>query len=134
MFNNHISMFQKYNTPEVHARIMKWSKLIVDCINNGHKVLIAGNGGSAADAQHFAAELVVRLKKNRRGIPALALTTDTSVLTAIANDFGMLHMFSRQIEAFGEQGDVFIAITTSGNSENILEAVETANSNLLDVI
>ncbi len=134
MFNNHISMFQKHNTPEIQRKIMIWANMIVNCIKNGHKVLIAGNGGSAADAQHFAAELVVRFKKNRRGIPAIALTTDTSVLTAIANDFGMLHMFSRQIEAFGEQGDVFIAITTSGNSENILEAVETAKSNLLDVI
>lgn len=134
MFNNHISMFQKYNTLEVHAKIMKWSKLIVDCVNDGHKVLIAGNGGSAADAQHFAAELVVRFKKNRQGIPAIALTTDTSVLTAIVNDFGMLHMFSRQVDTFGENGDVFIAISTSGNSENILEAIESANGNLLNVI
>lgn len=134
MFHNHISMFQKHNTPEVQQKIMTWANMIVNCVKNGHKVLIAGNGGSAADAQHFAAELVVRFKKNRQGIPAIALTTDTSILTALVNDFGMLHMFSRQVDTFGENGDVFIAISTSGNSENILEAIESANSNLLNVI
>jgi D-sedoheptulose 7-phosphate isomerase len=134
MFESHIKMFQNHNTPNIHKQIMYFAKVIVDCVKNEHNVLIAGNGGSAADAQHFAAELVVRFKKNRQGIPAIALTTDTSVLTAIVNDFGARHMFSRQIKTIGEQGDVFIAISTSGNSENILEAIDEAHNNGMGVI
>lgn len=134
MFESHIKMFQKHNTPNIHKQIMYFAKVIVDCVKNGNKVLIAGNGGSAADAQHFAAELVVRFKKNRQGIPAIALTTDTSVLTAIVNDFGALHMFSRQIVSLGKPRDIFIAISTSGNSENILEAIDAAHNNGMGVI
>lgn len=134
IFDAHIKMFQKHNTQSLHKQIMHWAKIIVDCVKNGNKVLIAGNGGSAADAQHFAAELVVRFKKNRQGIPAIALTTDTSVLTAIVNDFGALHMFSRQIVSLGKTGDIFIAISTSGNSENVLEAIEAAQNNRMTVI
>lgn len=91
-----------------------------------HKIFIAGNGGSAADAQHFAAELVGRFQANRRALPCIALTTDTSNLTAIGNDFGFREVFARQIEALGRPGDVFIGISTSGNSENIIAAVEEA--------
>ncbi len=92
----------------------------------GGKVLFCGNGGSAADAQHFAAELVVRLERNRRAFAAVALTTDSSVLTACANDFGYEGVFARQVEALGRQGDVLVAISTSGNSPNVLEALEAA--------
>jgi D-sedoheptulose 7-phosphate isomerase len=95
-------------------------------IRNGGKLLFFGNGGSAADAQHLATELAVRYKKDRAPIAALALTTDTSALTAIGNDFGFAHLFSRQVEALGRRGDVAIGITTSGNSENVIKAFESA--------
>jgi len=92
----------------------------------GHKIMFCGNGGSAADAQHWAAEIVGRFQKERRGMPAIALTVDTSVLTAIANDYGYERVFSRQVEALGNEGDVLVALSTSGNSPNVLAAVEEA--------
>ncbi len=91
-----------------------------------NKILFCGNGGSAADAQHLAAELVVKYKKKRKAIPAIALTTDTSILTAIGNDYDFKKIFSRQIEAIGKRGDIILLITTSGNSENLIEAIKTA--------
>ncbi len=94
----------------------------LEAVKNGNKVLIAGNGGSAADAQHFAGEFVGRFLKEREGLPAIALTTDSSVVTCIANDYGYDKVFSRQINALGNKGDVFIGISTSGNSQNIIEA------------
>jgi D-sedoheptulose 7-phosphate isomerase len=101
----------------------------------GNKLLIAGNGGSAADAQHFATEIVATLEKEeRRGYPALALTTDTSFLTAWVNDFGPDRMFARQVEAFGKEGDVFYGISTSGNSRNVLLAAEQARKMGMRVI
>ncbi|MBB6112442.1 phosphoheptose isomerase [Mucilaginibacter lappiensis] len=101
-------------------------KMISDTIKSGNKVLLAGNGGSAADAQHIAAELSGRFVKERRALPGIALTVDTSALTAIANDYGYDHVFSRQVEAFAHGGDLFIGISTSGNSQGILNAFETA--------
>ena len=98
--------------------------LCVDKITNHNKILLAGNGGSAGDAQHMAGELVSRFKFDRPAISALALTTDTSIITAIGNDYGYEHIFARQIEANGNIGDVFIAYSTSGNSQNILNALE----------
>ena len=95
----------------------------VTCIAQDGKILFFGNGGSAADAQHLATELAVRYKKDRAPIAALALTTDTSALTAIGNDFGFDHLFARQIEALGRKGDVAIAISTSGNSKNVINAI-----------
>ncbi len=92
----------------------------------GYKILICGNGGSAADSQHFAAEIVGRFEKERKGFPAIALTTDTSALTAIGNDYGFEYVFSRQVEALGEKGDILVGISTSGNSENVIKAVEKA--------
>lgn len=102
--------------------------VLAETFRRGGKLLICGNGGSAADCQHMAAEFVSRLHKarNRRALPALALTTDTSFLTAFANDCGFDEVFSRQVEAFGQAGDVLVGISTSGNSENVLRAVETA--------
>ncbi len=95
-------------------------------LKSGYKILICGNGGSAADSQHFAAEIVGRFEKERKGFPAIALTTDTSALTAIGNDYGFENIFSRQVEALGEKGDILIGISTSGNSENVIKAVEVA--------
>lgn len=99
----------------------------ISTIKNGNKIIFFGNGGSAADAQHLATELTVRFKKNRKAMAAIALTTDTSALTAIGNDLNFKYIFSRQMEAIGQEGDLCIAITTSGNSENLIEAIKAAN-------
>lgn len=107
---------------------------ILHAIQTGHKVLIAGNGGSAADAQHMAAELVVRFEKDREGFPAMALTTDSSILSAGGNDYGFDAVYERQIQALGFEGDIFIAISTSGNSENIIRAVRMAGNKKMKVI
>lgn len=109
---------------------------LVDCLRGGGKLLLCGNGGSAADAQHLAAELVVRLRSavERPALPALALTVDSSILTAGGNDYGFNQVFSRQIEALGHPGDVLIAISTSGNSPNVIAAVEAARRKDLFVI
>ncbi|HWO27071.1 MAG TPA: SIS domain-containing protein [Kofleriaceae bacterium] len=106
--------------------IARAAELMRDAALAGKKILLCGNGGSAADAQHIAAELVGRYVLERRPLPALALTTDTSALTAIANDYGYEHVFTRQVEALGAPGDVLVAITTSGTSKNIVAAVEVA--------
>ena len=102
------------------------ASVVAGAVRKGGKVLICGNGGSAADTQHIAAELVGRFKKERRAIAALALTTDTSILTALGNDYGFDRIFARQVEAHGRKGDVLIAISTSGSSPNILNAVNMA--------
>ena len=98
------------------------------CIARGGKILLMGNGGSAADSQHIAAEIVGRFQKERRGLPAIALTTDTSILTAVGNDYGYDYIFARQIEALCRPEDVVIGITTSGNSKNVVMAIEEANA------
>ncbi len=99
---------------------------MIDALKNNNKIILFGNGGSAADAQHMAAELVGRFLINRKSIPAISLTTDTSILTAIGNDFGFENVFSRQCESIVSKGDVIIAISTSGNSLNVLNGVKTA--------
>ncbi|WP_322010534.1 phosphoheptose isomerase [Paraburkholderia sp. J12] len=101
---------------------------------NGNKILACGNGGSAADAQHFAAELIGRFERERPGLPALALTTDASVLTAVANDYAYDQVFAKQVRALGQPGDVLLAITTSGNSANVLAAIEEAHEREMIVI
>ncbi|MGB9681775.1 MAG: D-sedoheptulose 7-phosphate isomerase [bacterium] len=101
-------------------------EVIVSSLKTGNKVLVAGNGGSASDAQHLTGELVGRFLKERRALPAIALSTNTSILTAIGNDYSFEKIFSRQVEAIGIKGDVFIAISTSGNAKNLIEAVEVA--------
>jgi D-sedoheptulose 7-phosphate isomerase len=106
----------------------KIAEVIAASLRAGHKLLIAGNGGSAADAQHIAAEIVGRYKKDRPAYAAIALTTDTSALTAIGNDYGFEHVFSRQVEALGRRGDVLLAMTTSGRSPNILSCLKAARS------
>ncbi len=102
--------------------------ILTDMYRRGNKLLLAGNGGSAADAQHIAAEFVSRFFYDRPGLPAIALTTDSSMLTAIGNDYSFENIFSRQVQAQGSSGDIFIGISTSGNSQNIINAVETAKN------
>ena len=105
------------------AEIDKVAQLIVEAYRNGHKTLWAGNGGSAADAQHMAGELVNKFSFDRPGLPALSLSTDTSIITAVGNDYGFDRLFARQVEAQGCPGDVFIGISTSGKSRNLVEAL-----------
>ena len=107
-------------------QVVEMGHLLIDCYEAGNKLLIAGNGGSAADAQHIAAEFVSRFNFDRPGLPALALTTDTSILTAVGNDYGYDQLFRRQVEANAAAGDVFMGISTSGNSPNILLAFQAA--------
>jgi len=102
------------------------AELTAKAMQSGHKLLVAGNGGSAADAQHLVAEFVVRLTVNRPALRAIALTTDTSILTAAGNDYGFDHIFSRQLEALGQPGDIFLGISTSGNSKNLVRAITQA--------
>ena len=97
--------------------------LIINCYKNGNKVILFGNGGSAADAQHIAAELIGQYKLKRKSLPAIALTTDTSILTSVANDYGFDKIFERQIESIAKKGDVAIGISTSGNSENVIKGI-----------
>ena len=104
------------------------SKRIVDAIKKGNKVIVFGNGGSAADSQHLAAELVGRFKKERRAFPAVSLTTNTSTLTAVSNDYGYDKSFERQVEALGKKGDVAFGISTSGNAKNVIRAMEKARA------
>ena len=114
---------------QTHAeKLVQASQLIAQCLKRSGKVLICGNGGSAADAQHMAAEMVGRMLLERRALPAIALTTDTSNLTAIGNDYGYEHVFSRQVQALGRKGDVLIAMSTSGRSKNIVMAMQAARS------
>ena len=110
----------------MQEKLEQASLLVVETLKNGNKVLLCGNGGSAADAQHIAAELTGRYKSERRGLPGIALTTDTSALTAIGNDYGYDRVFDRQVEALAQKGDLLIGISTSGNSKNVLNALKTA--------
>jgi D-sedoheptulose 7-phosphate isomerase len=110
------------------AKVEAASKACIDCMKGGGKIMLAGNGGSAADAQHIAGEFVSRFAFDRPGLPAIALTTDTSILTAIGNDYGYEKLFARQVQAHGQKGDVFIAYSTSGKSPNILAALTEAKS------
>lgn len=111
----------------ISAPLEMAANLCIDGLNNGGKILIFGNGGSAADAQHIAAELVGRYKLERKGLPAIALTTDTSALTAIGNDYGFSHVFDRQIGALANEGDIVIGISTGGSSANVISAIKLAN-------
>jgi D-sedoheptulose 7-phosphate isomerase len=120
---------QSLSKPIAHA-----VQAMLSCITSGGKVLACGNGGSAADAQHFAAEFVGRYERERPELAAIALTTDTSILTAIANDYDFNSIFSKQIRALGQAGDVLLAISTSGNSGNILAAIEVAHSRDMVVV
>jgi D-sedoheptulose 7-phosphate isomerase len=108
---------------ELGGKLLQAADLLINALGRGNKLLIMGNGGSAADAQHLAAEIVGRFRLERRGLPAVALTTDTSILTAIANDYGYEAVFRRQVEALADKGDVVIGISTSGESANVASAL-----------
>lgn len=114
--------------------VARMAEICAEAIKQGHKILICGNGGSAADAQHIAAEFVGRFHRERISLPAIALTTDTSILTSVGNDYSYGDVFARQVEGLGRQGDVFWGITTSGNSENVLKAAQAARNQGMTVI
>jgi len=116
------------------SELIEVIELVTHTFKNGQKVLLCGNGGSAADAQHIAAEWVTRYKGDRKALPAIALTVNTSDLTAIGNDYGFDDLFSCQVEAHGQSGDLLIAISTSGNSANVVKAVDTAKNNGLKTL
>lgn len=125
----------KYASAEMLARpIAQAVAAVVGCITGGGKVLACGNGGSASDAQHFAAEFVGRFERERPGLAAIALTTDTSIITAVGNDYSFDAIFAKQIEALGAPGDVLIAISTSGNSANVVAAVHAAHAKEMSVV
>jgi len=122
-----ISNFQTLLSDEqMPKRITDVAWLIIDAIKSGNKLMICGNGGSAADAQHMAGEFICKFYQNRQPLPAVALTTDTSIITAISNDYSYNDIFSRQVRALGRKGDVLLGISTSGSSVNVLEAFKTA--------
>ena len=125
-FSEHIKTSQN-TLDSIANQIETASKICINSLKNGGKILIMGNGGSAADAQHIAAELVGRYKTERKGLPAIALTTDTSAITSIANDYGFLHVFDRQVEALAHKDDVVIGISTGGTSPNVVNALTAAN-------
>ncbi len=125
IINSSITAKKKLIESEL-GNLEKAVQVVEDCISKGGKLLLFGNGGSAADSQHIAAEFVGRFKLERKAVPALALTTNTSTITALSNDYGYDISFKRQLEAFGARGDVAIAISTSGNAKNVLEAVKEA--------
>jgi D-sedoheptulose 7-phosphate isomerase len=125
----------KYQCAEkLSPRIAAAVEAMVNALANGNKILACGNGGSAADAQHFAAELVGRFERERPALAAISLATDTSLMTAVGNDYGFNDIFSKQVQALGQPGDVLLAITTSGNSANVLEAVKAAKQRDMTVV
>ena len=123
--NRHIAVIQSLSS-EHSVAIEAMIEAIVASLRSGGKLLVMGNGGSAADAQHFAAEFVGRFLMERKALPAIALTTDTSILTAIGNDYGFDEVFNRQVEALANAGDIVVGISTSGNSDNVIKALMTA--------
>lgn len=123
IFNEHRKAFDESFAPAHLDVLESISREILKAFKAGRKLLLCGNGGSAADSQHIAAEFIGRFKRERISLPAIALTTDTSILTALANDYDYSKVFSRQVEGLGQKGDILIGISTSGNSANVLEAV-----------
>ncbi len=133
IFREHLRVASKSFSPHQCRVLGKIARLLVETFKHNKKVLLCGNGGSAADAQHIAAEFIVRFKRERRSLPAISLTTDTSVLTATANDYDYASVFKRQVEGLGNRGDTLIAISTSGNSPNVIEAVMMAQKKKMNV-
>jgi len=120
------TMTQVLNDEAIHKAVVEAGRLTAEAMKNGRKLLVCGNGGSAADSQHLVAEFVSRLTVDRPALRAIALTTDTSILTAIGNDYSYDNVFERQVEALGQSGDVLLAISTSGNSKNCVKALKLA--------
>ena len=127
-FVDHLEVAQAVMDSSILKQIETIATVIKKALVEGHKVFFCGNGGSAADSQHLAAEFVGRCQKERRGLPAIALTVDTSILTAVGNDYGYDKVFVRQVEALAQSGDVLVGISTSGNSANVVEAIELAKT------
>jgi D-sedoheptulose 7-phosphate isomerase len=122
-FNSHLETIQKViNSKDI--KLQEACVLAINTLKNNNKILLFGNGGSAADAQHISAELTGRYKSERKGLPSIALTTDTSALTAIGNDYGYDMIFSRQVQSLAQKGDLLIGISTSGNSKNVIDALK----------
>lgn len=121
-------------TDEFYASVERAARLVQNTFALGRKVLICGNGGSAAEAQHFSDEMVGRYKTNRQSYPVISLTADSAAITCIGNDFGFAEIFARQVEAYGQPGDVLIGLSTSGNSKNVLRAVQVAKDRQMSVI
>ena len=128
IFRQHREAVEKSSTSAQLDTLEKIADVMTEALRCGRKLLLCGNGGSAADSQHIAAEFVGRFKRERQSLPAIALTTDTSILTAIGNDYSYEQIFSRQVEGLGGKGDVLLALSTSGNSKNVLEAVRIAKA------
>ena len=124
----HLEVLNTLMASGLPQKLEQCAECVQTALSKGNKVLFCGNGGSAADSQHLAAEFVGRFQKERKGLPAIALTVDTSILTAVANDYGYDTVFARQVQALGDPGDVLVGISTSGNSKNVLLAVEEAKA------
>lgn len=129
-----VQLLNKLKDSPYMATVEAAVNCMVNSIKNGNKIILAGNGGSAADAQHFAGEIVGRFMMERKSLPALSLCVDPSVMTCIGNDYGYDMVFARQMEGLGQAGDVFVAISTSGNSENIIKTIETAKKKQIKVV
>jgi len=127
ILEEHIEVIQKISENNT-GEIQKFANICCEALKEGHIIYFAGNGGSAADSQHLAAEIVGRFEKERKGLPSIALTTDSSILTSVANDYSFHEIFSRQVEALVRKGDVVVGISTSGNSSNIVNALKKARS------
>lgn len=134
IINEQIDNLEKLKNNDFCEKIEEISQIIINALKNNKKIMIAGNGGSASDAQHFAGEIVGRFLLERKGMAAIALNTDTSVITCIANDYSYDDIFSRQIEGIGQEGDIFIGISTSGNSQNIINGIEMCKNNNIKTI
>ena len=132
-FNESIEL-KKKAAEELAEPIARAAQCTYDALTQGNKIRACGNGGSAADCQHFAAELVGRFERERMPLPAMALTTDSSIMTAVGNDYSYQDIFTKQVQAFGQPGDVLLAISTSGNSSNVIAAVEAAHEREMHVI
>ena len=132
-FNESISI-KNQARDEMAPSIICAAQLMVDCLLNNGKILTCGNGGSAGDAQHFSSEMLNRFERERPSLPAIALTTDTSTLTSIANDYTYNEIFSKQVRALGQPGDVLLAISTSGNSPNVIHAIQAAHDRQMRVV
>jgi D-sedoheptulose 7-phosphate isomerase len=133
-FEESIQVKEKFIDEKNVDRILEASKVIANAFNDGKKIILFGNGGSATDASHIAAEFINRFKRERPGLPAIALNTDMAVITSIANDYDFSEVFAKQLKAISEDGDIVIAISTSGNSPNVLKAMDVARKKKLTTI
>jgi len=132
-FDEHLDTLQKARN-HLPEGIQHAGQMMVDCLLKEHKILCCGNGGSAGDAQHFASEMINRYERERPSLPAMSLATDTNIITAIANDYDYTDVFSKQLRALGQEGDILLAISTSGQSQNVVNAIETAHEKNIPVI